>query len=360
MRVVISAGGTGGHIYPAIAIINKIKEMEPNSEFLYIGTHNRMETEIVPKHGIPFKSIEIYGFYRKKIWKNGKTIYCFLKSIKKAKQLIKNFQPDIVIGVGGYVTGPVIYAAHKLHIKTFIHEQNSVPGKANLFLSRYVDLIGVSFKSSLKEFPKNKTIFTGNPCSEDALKKQAMDKRELGLSNHKKLVLIVMGSLGASKINEFLSSSLNAFQGKNYEILFVTGKQDYKLISEKKYPSNVKIVPYIENMTRIMKKTDIVVSRAGASTLSEIIALKIPSILIPSPYVPNNHQYKNALDLIQAKAAILLEEKELKGDILVRTIDTLINDDKTILQMKQNLKTIDIPNSATKIVTSIRELIDRK
>lgn len=360
MRVVISAGGTGGHIYPAIAIINKIKEIEPNSEFLYIGTHNRMETEIVPKHGIPFKSIEIYGFYRKKIWKNGKTIYCFLKSIKKAKQLIKNFQPDIVIGVGGYVTGPVIYAAHKLHIKTFIHEQNSVPGKANLFLSRYVDLIGVSFKSSLKEFPKNKTIFTGNPCSEDALKKQAMDKRELGLSNHKKLVLIVMGSLGASKINEFLTSSLNAFQGKNYEILFVTGKQDYKSISEKKYPSNVKIVPYIENMTRIMKKTDIIVSRAGASTLSEIIALKIPSILIPSPYVPNNHQYKNALDLIQAKAAILLEEKELKGDILVRTIDTLINDDKTISQMKQNLKTIDIPNSATKIVTSIRELIDRK
>ncbi len=360
MRVIVSAGGTGGHIYPALAIVNKIKELEPNSEFLYIGTHNRMEKDIVPAYNIPFETIEIYGFYRKKIWKNVKTVSCFLKSVKKCKKIIKKFKPDIVIGVGGYVTAPVIYAAHKLNIKTFIHEQNSVSGASNRFLSRYVDLIGVSFKSSMNEFPKEKTIFTGNPCSEDARKKRAMDKREFGLHNGKKLVLVVMGSLGASKINEFLVNTMNAFQGKDYEILFVTGKSDYETISKQTFPKNVKVVPYIENMTRIMKCTDLMISRAGASTLSEIIALNIPSILIPSPYVPNNHQFKNAMDLIDAKAAVLLEEKDLNGDILVTKIDELISNEQKLKEMKENLKQLDIPNSATKIVTSIRELIDRK
>ena len=172
MRVVISAGGTGGHIYPALAIINKIKEIEPNSEFLYIGTHNRMEKDIVPKHNIPFKSIEIYGFNRKHLLKNFKTIKCLINAKKECKKIIKEFNPDIAIGVGGYVTVPVILAAHSLRIKTFIHEQNSVAGKANLTLAKYADLIGVSFKSSINEFPHKKTIFTGNPCSEDAIKKK--------------------------------------------------------------------------------------------------------------------------------------------------------------------------------------------
>lgn len=360
MRVIISAGGTGGHIYPALAIINKIKEKEPNSEFLYIGTHNRMEKEIIPAHHIPFEMIEIYGFNRKKLWKNIKTVQCFFKAVKRAKKLMKEFRPDVVIGVGGYVTAPVIYAAHKLGIKTFIHEQNSVPGKANLFLSRYADRIGVSFQSSIHSFPKEKTIFTGNPCSEDAVKKEALDKKVFGLSENKKLVLVVMGSLGSSKINNFLINTMSSFAGKNYEILFVTGKQDYEEIQKKSFPSNVKVVPYIENMTRIMKKTDLMVSRAGASTLSEIIALHIPSILIPSPYVPNNHQYKNAMDLIDSNAAILLEEKDLHGTILVDTIDKIIGDRQQLISMKENLKKLDIPNSATEIVASIQDLIDRK
>ena len=187
MRVVISAGGTGGHIYPALAIIKKIKEMEPDSEFLYIGTHNRMENDIIPKHNIPFKTIEIYGF-NKNVFKNFKTIKKFMNSYKEAKEMIKEFNPDIVIGVGGYVTGPVIYAASKLGIKTFIHEQNSIPGKCNKFLSKYVDMIGVSMKSSLDAFPKDKVHFTGNPCSEEALNMEPAKKKEFGLSENKKLV----------------------------------------------------------------------------------------------------------------------------------------------------------------------------
>lgn len=359
MRVIISAGGTGGHIYPALAIINKIKEEEPNSKFLYIGTHNRMEKDIVPKYNIPFKSIEIYGFNRKNIFKNFKTIKCLIKAKKECKKIIREFNPDIVIGVGGYVTVPVISAAHALKIKTFIHEQNSVAGKANLSLARNVDLIGVSFKSSLNEFPKNKTIFTGNPCGDNALASEKVLKSEFGLDDSKKLVLIVMGSLGSSKINEYIKDSINQFKGKEYSVLYVTGVSSYDETIKNNLPSNVKVVKYIENMSRILKNTDLIVTRAGASTLSEIIALNIPSILIPSPYVPNNHQYKNALDLVNNEAGILIEEKDLKNNILVNNIDNLINDESKLKSIKNNLNSLKVTGSSTIIYTNIKKLINR-
>lgn len=360
MRVVISAGGTGGHIYPALAIINKIKEKEPNSEFLYIGTHNRMEKDIVPKEGIPFKSIEVYGLNRKQLWKNFKVLYCLYKSRKKCAKWIKEFKPDIVIGVGGYVTVPVLSAAHKLGIKTFLHEQNSVPGKANLSLASKTDLIGVSFKSTLNNFPKHKTIFTGNPCSEDAIKKPPMEKKELGLDPKKKLVLIVMGSLGASSVNNVLKDTLPKIGNKPYQILYVTGKNDYENIKNINFPTNVKVLPYIDNMTRIMKRTDLMVTRAGASTLSEIIALKIPSILIPSPYVPNNHQFKNAEDLVNTNAAILIEEKNLNSDILIKEMDNILTSSIKQKEMQDNLSKLGVQDSATIIYDNIQKLIERK
>lgn len=355
MRVVISAGGTGGHIYPALAIINKIKEYEPNSTFLYIGTHNRMEKDIIPKYNIPFEPIEIYGINRKNLFKNFKTLACFIKAKKKCKKLIKDFNPDCVIGVGGYVTGPVISTAHKLGYKTFIHEQNSVPGKANIYLSKFVDNIFVSFKSSIDEFPKNKAIYTGNPCSEEAINKKPMDKKELGLSDNKKLVLFVTGSLGSERVNDILYKTMNVISEKDYEVLFVTGVNAYDDMKNKKFPDNVKLVPYLDDLTRIMKKTDLIISRAGASTLSEIIALQVPSILIPSPYVPNNHQYKNALSLEKKNAAVIIEEKKLDTDILINTIDSLLNNEVRIKTMKDALKDMSVTDSATKIYRLIKE-----
>jgi len=355
MRVIISAGGTGGHIYPALAIINKIKEKEPNSEFLYIGTHNRMEKDLIPTYGLPFESIEIYGFNRKNLFKNFKTLNAYFKAKNKCKDLIKKFNPDVVIGVGGYVTGPVISTAKKLGYKTFIHEQNSTPGKANTFLSKYADYIFVSFNSSIKYFPTYKTIFTGNPCSEDAVNKSAANKKEYGLSDNKKLVLFVMGSLGSEKVNNFLYKTVSKFKDKDYEILFVTGKDSYEEMKNKEFPSNVKVVPFVNELTRIMKKTDLMISRAGASTLSELISLEVPTILIPSPYVPDNHQYKNAMDLVNKDAAILIEEKDLKGDILVNKIDELINDNKKLDKIKNNLKQFKCDDSATKIYEIIKE-----
>ena len=360
MRVIISAGGTGGHIYPALAIVNCIKEKEPNSEFLYIGTHNRMEKDIVPKTGIPFVGIEMYGFNRKNLLKNFKTIKCLYKSKKQLKSIIKEFNPNIVIGVGGYITYPVITTAHKLGYKTFIHEQNSVAGKANLMMADSVDLIGVSLKSSMNEFPTKKVIFTGNPCGENALKVKRIDKTTLGFTKGKKLVVIVMGSLGAENVHKFMKENINKFSSKNYEVLYITGKNNYEDIKSIKHPSNVKLLPYLDNLAGLFKDTDILITRAGASTLSEIIALKIPSILIPSPFVPNNHQFKNAMDLVNNKAALLVEEKNLTFDNIDTNINKLLSDKVYYLDMKNNLESMQVNDSATIIYNNIKKLIDRK
>lgn len=359
MRAIISAGGTGGHIYPALAILNKIKEHEPDSEFLYIGTHNRMEKDIVPNKGIPFESIEIYGFNRSNIFKNFKVVKCLLQSKKKCKKLIKEFNPDIVIGVGGYVTVPVVSTAAKLGYKTFIHEQNSIPGKANLMLSKKVNKIGISMKSTFKDFPKDKVVFTGNPCSEDAIKKEPISKSSLGLDENKKLVLIVMGSLGASTVNEVLVKMLPKVNNDTYQIVFVTGKKDYEEIAKNTFPSNIKVLPYIDGMSGLLKNTDLIVTRAGASTLSEIIALRVPSILIPSPYVPNNHQYINAMDLVNVGGAAIIEEKNLNEDVLLTNIEELLNDTNKLNEMKNNLVSLGVDNSAEIIYNTIKEIVGR-
>ncbi len=359
MRVIISAGGTGGHIYPALAMINKIKEEEPNSEFLFIGTHNRMEKDIIPNHGIKYIPLTIVGFERKITLKNIRTFRYFFSAIKNSKKIIKEFDPDIVVGFGGYVTGPVIYAAMKLGYKTLIHEQNSILGLSNRFLVKYVDKMAISFPDTINYVKEDKkVVFTGNPCSEEAIKKPKMDKTTLGLSNTKKLVLIVMGSLGSSLINQKMKNMLQLFNNKDYEVLFITGKKYYEDFQNLKLASNIKVVPYLDNLASLIKVTDIMISRAGATTLSEIVSLNIPTILIPSPHVVDNHQLMNALELQAKEAAILIEEKDLNGDILLREVDDLFRDGKRYSKMKQNLKKMIIKDSATKIYKLIKELSD--
>ena len=212
----------------------------------------------------------------------------------------------------------------------------------------------------MDSFPVKKTIFTGNPCSEDALKKTPMKKSELGLDDKKKLVLIVMGSLGATSVNEILKKTLPLVEKEPYQFLFVTGKNDYEEILNCAFPKNVKVVPYIDNMTRIMKNTDLMITRAGASTLSEIMSLQIPSILIPSPYVPNNHQYKNAMDLVSENAALIIEEKDLTPEILIQKMKEVLTSREKQEQMKKNLSKMGVPNSATLIYQEIQKLIEGK
>ncbi len=360
MRIIVTAGGTGGHIYPALAIINKFKEKEKDLEVLYIGTEDRIEKDIIPKHNINYVGIEMSGFYDDFSYRNIKTICRFFKAIKTCKKIIKDFKPDYVIGIGGYVTGPVIYASRKLNIPCFIHEQNSISGKTNRFLERYVDKIFISFKGSEKEYKnQDKVIFTGNPCSENAVNEKAADKADYGLTNNKKLVLIVMGSMGSDTVNSKIKDILYLFNGKDYEVVFVTGKDYYDDYNDIKVSDNVKILPYIDNMVRLLKKTDILVSRAGASTISEIVALNIPTILIPSPYVADNHQYKNAINLVNEKAAIMLDEADFEIN-LISTIDDLINNEEVINILKENLNKFKIENSATKIYEEIISTPRRK
>ena len=357
MRVVISAGGTGGHIYPALAIINKIKKEEPDSEFLYIGTHNRMEKDIVPKLNIPYEGIEITGFKRKLTLDNVKTVVNFLKAKKPCVKLVREFKPDVVIGCGGYVTVPVILAGKKLGYKTFIHEQNSVVGLSNKYLSKYADKVGVSFESTLSEFPKNKVVLTGNPCSEKAIATKSADLSEYGLTNGKKLVLIVMGSLGSKTINDKMIDYVYAFRNKSYQVIYVTGNDYYDKVKNRVFPDNVKVVPFIQNLPAVMKCADLMVSRAGASTISEITALGIPTIFIPSPYVTNNHQYKNAMDLVKKDAALILEENNLTKNNFIKTVDDILDNDDEYNKIKTNISKLGITDSSSRIYNILKEMI---
>ena len=357
MRVIISAGGTGGHIYPALSIINKIKEHEPKSEFLYIGTTDRMESKIIPEEKIPYVGIEMKGLSKNPI-KSLKSFRLLLKSISKIKEEIKKFNPDIVIGVGGYITFPVIYTAKKLGYKTFIHEQNLIPGKSNKLLVKHTDKIAVSLPGSLKYFPKEKTTFTGNPRSSEVVKAKPIKKEELGLSCNKKLVLIVMGSLGSMTISQELEKIIMNFKDKNYEVLVVTGNNYYEEFKNIKL-KNVKIVPFLNNMLNVLQICDLIVTRAGASTISEITAIGLPCILVPSPYVANNHQFYNAMELVNNKAGLLLEEKDFNAQNLLAKIDLVLNDKKMYDEMHFNSLKLSNPSSSEQIYQLILELVGK-
>ena len=360
MKMIISAGGTGGHIYPALAIVKKFQKEDKNFEVKYIGTHNRMETKIVPEHNIPYAGLEIYGFSKTDIVKDIKNLGCIIKSYYKCIDIMKEFKPDIVVGVGGYVTLPVIMAARKLNIKTVIHEQNSIPGKTNKFLSRGVDKVFVSFRESMKHFNNGeKCVYTGNPCGDNVANLKPMKKESLGFSKDKKLIIITSGSLGSSDLNNKLIEFLKLSAKEDYEILFITGNANYETFTkENKFSKNIKILPYLDNLASLFKSSDLIISRAGAGTISEIIVAKVPSILIPSPNVANNHQYYNAVDLENHKEAFMIEEKNLDGKVLYKKVKDLLKDNnKDYKEILNNLKKEEKIASSDIIYNEIKELL---
>lgn len=357
MRVIVSAGGTGGHIYPALAIINKLKERHKDLELLYIGTTDRMEKDLIPSLGIKYEAIPMKGLKRKKIFKNVEVIKSFKNGIKRAEEIMKEFKPDVVLGIGGYITAPVVIAASKLGIKTFIHEQNSIPGLSNKILKRYADVVGVSLKESMQYFKGSKVIFTGNPRSEEAYYAASLKKSKYGLHEEKKLVLFVMGSLGSLTVANIMKNVIPSFKNKDYEVLFVTGKDYYDSFKDEDIPSNVKLVPILHDMLSVLKKTDLIVTRAGASTIAEITAIGVPAIFIPSPYVTHNHQQKNAEVLKNNGSATIIEEKNLTKDVLLQEIDRLISSSNILLQMRENSKKLAVIDSATKIAKIVEDLV---
>jgi UDP-N-acetylglucosamine--N-acetylmuramyl-(pentapeptide) pyrophosphoryl-undecaprenol N-acetylglucosamine transferase len=361
MKIAVSGGGTGGHIYPALALIREIQKKDDNVEFLYIGTEKGLESKLVPRENIPFKSIHITGFKRKLSFENVKTVFRFLKGVRDSKKMLKEFQPDVVIGTGGYVCGPVVYAAAKMGIATIIHEQNSVPGLTNKFLSRYVDKIAICFEEAREFFPEQKVVLTGNPRASEVLGQDGIKGRlATGLKLKVPTVLVFGGSRGAKPINEAVVKSLAELSGKKYQVLYVTGdvhfdevQKEVELVGN---PDNMIIKPFIHNMPEVLAGIDLTVSRAGATTLAELTSLGIPSILIPSPYVTDNHQEKNARALSEHGAARLLLEKDLTGPKLVEYIDQILGNQEKLADMKKAAKKLGIPDAAARVFQLMEEL----
>lgn len=357
MKVIVVAGGTGGHIYPAIAIINKIKEKEKNSEVLYIGTTDRMEKDIIPNLGINYVGLEVCGLNRKNLFKNIDVLKKYNKAVIDAKKEIKKFDPDVVIGVGGYITLPVLTAAKKLGYKVVIHEQNSIPGLSNKLLARFADCVCVSLPSTVNLFKNKNVVYTGNPRSEEIIEVRKASKKSFGFESTKKLVVIVMGSLGSSTMTKKLKDLIPGFKNKKYQVVIVTGKGYIDSYKDVKVPNNVRVVPYLENFINLMKDTDLIVSRAGASTIAEITAIGLPAILVPSPYVTHNHQYMNAKELEELGACTIVTEEEFSKDKLIGEIDRLLSDSVAYYEMKEASKKLGVSNSATRIYEEIRKLI---
>lgn len=369
MRVVLSGGGTGGHVYPALAIAEQCLEVNPQSKFLYIGTNSGLEGDIVAKSklDLPFQSIEISGFRRKLVsTDNLRTVMKFMRGVKRAKSLLKEFKPDVVIGTGGYVCGPVLYAAAKLGIPTLIHEQNVLPGLTNKFLSRYVNTVAVSFKGTESRFPKaRRAVYTGNPRATSVVHADRhAGLRSLGLADNDQLVVIVGGSRGAKSLNEAMIGLAPQVQKLlHLQFLFITGAPYYEatvsaidaLPADER--TNLHVVPYIHNMPEVLAATKLIVSRAGASFLAEITALGIPSILIPSPYVTNNHQEHNARWLKDEGAADMLLEKELHADGLFIAIDKIMESSIRWESMSNSSIKLGEPNSAVLVVNEIKSML---
>ncbi len=371
MRVIIAAAGTGGHINPGIAIANKIKEKEKNSEILFVGTLRGIENDLVPRAGYKLKTIEAYGFSKKLNINSIKNNIKTMKSTKSATKIIDEFKPDVVIGTGGYICGPVIMAAKKRNIPTFLHESNAAPGLAVKLLSKKVDEIFVGFKEAKESLPKaKKVVVTGTPTK---IKKQNLtidqikeEKAKLGLNKDLPVLLVFGGSQGAQKINNTIIELIEHKKPVDYQIMWATGQKNYDNIKEELKQKglivdnikNVNIVPYIYNMEDTINCADLLVCRSGAITIVEIAKIGKPAIFIPLPNVSHNHQEKNARVLEKNNAAYVILNDELTADKLSDTISGVITNKNKLHEMGLNAKKIDVEDVEEKIYREIKNTLN--
>ncbi len=363
MRVICAGGGTAGHINPALAIASEIAGRQPESKFLFIGTKKGMETTLVPKAGYDIQYIDTEGFSRSLTPSNIKVIIKAGLSVFKAKKIIKTFKPDIVIGTGGYVSGPVLFAASMLKIPTLIHEQNVFAGMTSRMLSGRVDTTCISFAESEKSFPKaKKIVLTGNPVRSALFKTDKKSaRRALGI-DQKPFIVSFGGSLGAKTINNacvrFIKSG-----AAGCNMLFATGTANYDEVMKElgTVPDNVKVVPYIYDMENVINAADLLICRAGAITVSEITALGKASVLIPSPNVTDNHQYYNAKAVADANAAVLITEQQLaeNPDALNKKTAELISDRAALCEMERNSEKCGIKDGCDRIYNEVIKLVRR-
>lgn len=355
MRMLIATGGTGGHIYPAMALADAAKERYGDIEILFVGNDDRMEASEVPSHGYAFQGLHASGLTGN-VFNKCRALLLMMNCYRKACRIIDEFKPDIAIGFGGYVSAPVMLAAHHKHVATMIHEQNSIVGVSNKMVAKYMDAIVICYEKCFEEFGREKTRLLGNPRATNAV--HAKFDRDyflsLGLSLHKPLILVVMGSLGSTSVNAIMKDALPAVS-ERYQILFVTGKNNYEEMRKQIHAPHVKVVDYVKQLD-IMAHVDLIVCRAGATTAAEITALGTPSILVPSPYVVHNHQFYNASVLVDHKAAVMLEEKDLNAEALSNAIDRIMSDDLLRASMHSASLALGKPNASEDILNWCDEM----
>ncbi len=357
-NILLSGGGTGGHIYPAIAIANELKQRYPNAKFLFVGANDRMEMEKVPQNGYDIKGLWISGIQRKLTIKNLLFPFKLISSLYNANKIINKFKPDVVIGTGGFASGPTLMRANAKGIPTLVQEQNSFPGITNKLLAKKSNTICVAYDGLERFFPKEKIIKTGNPVRQDLLDietKRVKAQNFFKLDKNKKTLLVIGGSLGARAINKLIEKNIDWLIGNNIQVIWQTGKlyeQEYKKYNRKE---GVQTYAFLNKMDLAYSASDFIISRAGAGSISELCIVGKPTILIPSPNVAEDHQTKNAQAIADKNAGILLKESEI--DKFQKIFKELINNNQKQKELSKNIKELALPNATKHIADEVERLI---
>ncbi len=356
----ISGGGTGGHIYPAIAIANELKKRNPDANFLFVGARDRMEMEKVPQSGYDIKGLWISGIQRKLTLKNLLFPFKLISSLLNAAKIIRKFKPNVVIGTGGFASGPTLQMANRKGIPTLVQEQNSYPGITNKLLAKKAATICVAYDSLERFFPVEKIVKTGNPVRQDLLEithKRNEAQQFFKLNSNQKTLLILGGSLGARAINRLIESQINWLADRKVQVIWQTGKLYYNEYKQLDAFEGVNVVEFINKMDLAYAAADIIISRAGAGSISELCIVGKPVVFIPSPNVSEDHQTKNALAVVDKNAAILIKESELND--FQQQFERLLNDEEKQQELSENIKLLALPKATEHIVNEVEKLIDK-
>jgi len=360
LRVIIAGGGTGGHIFPAVAVGHALQRLQPGMQLLFVGAKDRMEMEKVPQEGFEIIGLDIAGFNRSSIWKNISLPFKLWKSRIQARNIIRQFKPGVIVGVGGYASFPVLYAGQGMNIPTLIQEQNSYAGKSNKILGRRAKAVCVAYEHMEQFFPKDKIMLTGNPVRKsitDMSRTGEEGRRWFGLQNGLKTILIIGGSLGAKSINESIGEQLDELMKEDIQVIWQTGKPYYELAEKRadKYPERVKVLAFIRDMDYAYAAADLVVSRAGALAIAELCIAGKPVIFVPYPFAAEDHQTSNAMALVTGNAALLVKDNETKTELL-KKIKTVLHDKGMQEVMAQNLKKMAIKDADERIAKKVIEI----
>ena len=358
-RFILSGGGTGGHIYPAIAIANELKRRHADAEFLFVGAQDKMEMQKVPQAGYEIEGLWISGIQRSLTLENAKFPLKLLSSLWKSRKIIKRFKPDVVIGTGGFASGPLLKMSASMGIPTLIQEQNSFPGITNKWLSKQARTICVAYENLEQFFPKNKIVLTGNPVRQDLIHVTANTeeaRNHFGFEQTKKTLLILGGSGGARRINRLIEKELGLFKKHNLQVLWQCGKFYFDQYRQFDNQRDVRVLEFIDRMDFAYSAADYIISRSGASSVSELCLIGKPVIFIPSPNVAEDHQTKNAMAIVDKNGALLLKESDLEMQF-ESTFENLLNDEKLQSKLSENIKKLSMPSATNDIVDEIEKLL---